>query len=157
VFDIDYAGLPPGEQECLRFVLNDLGWDGYLGFVEDGMDSLHIGCSPASRISSPACFRKQRRRNSGDYLIRCAATNAPRTQHAHVVNCRMGHFHPPVSRRTTQWWTCTACEGKENQQSHGAAGGEIALERLLQPSWCDAGPCRRWLQRSMMVSRAAKE
>jgi hypothetical protein len=49
VFDIDYAGLPPGEQECLRFVLDDLGWDGYLGFVEDGMDSLHIGCSPASR------------------------------------------------------------------------------------------------------------
>jgi hypothetical protein len=49
VFDIDYAGLPPGELECLRFVLDDLGWDGYLGFVEDGMDSLHIGCSPASR------------------------------------------------------------------------------------------------------------
>ena len=49
VFDIDYAGLPPGEMECLRFVLDDLGWDGYLGFVEDGMDSLHIGCSPASR------------------------------------------------------------------------------------------------------------
>jgi len=49
VFDIDYSGLPPGEQECLRFVLDDLGWDGYLGFVEDGMDSLHIGCSPGSR------------------------------------------------------------------------------------------------------------
>jgi hypothetical protein len=49
VFDIDYAGLPPGELECLRFVLDDLGWDGYLGFVEDGMDSLHIGCSPGSR------------------------------------------------------------------------------------------------------------
>jgi len=49
VFDIDYAGLPPGEMECLRFVLDDLGWDGYLGFVEDGMNSLHIGCSPASR------------------------------------------------------------------------------------------------------------
>jgi hypothetical protein len=49
VFDIDYGGLPSGELECLRFVLDDLGWDGYLGFVEDGMDSLHIGCSPASR------------------------------------------------------------------------------------------------------------
>ena len=49
VFDIDYAGLPPGELECLRFVLDDLGWDGYLGFIEDGMDSLHIGCSPSER------------------------------------------------------------------------------------------------------------
>jgi hypothetical protein len=49
VFDIDYAGLPPGELECLRFVLSDLGWDGYVGFVEEGRDNLHIGCSPASR------------------------------------------------------------------------------------------------------------
>ncbi|MEO8593906.1 MAG: transglycosylase SLT domain-containing protein [Candidatus Solibacter sp.] len=49
VFDLDYSALPPAELECLRFVLSDLGWEGYLGFVEDGMDSLHIGCSPASR------------------------------------------------------------------------------------------------------------
>ncbi len=49
VFDIDYSVLPPAELECLRFVLSDLGWEGYLGFVEDGMDSLHIGCSPGAR------------------------------------------------------------------------------------------------------------
>jgi|SRR5271157_66459 len=49
VFDIDYSGLPPGELECLRFVLDDLGWDGYLGFVEEGSANLHIGCSPSSR------------------------------------------------------------------------------------------------------------
>jgi hypothetical protein len=49
VFDINYAGLPPGELECLKFVLNDLGWEGYLGFVDEGMDNLHIGCSPGSR------------------------------------------------------------------------------------------------------------
>jgi transglycosylase-like protein with SLT domain len=49
VFDIDYAALPPAEYECLRFVLDDLGWGGYLGFVEEGTDHLHIGCSPASR------------------------------------------------------------------------------------------------------------
>jgi hypothetical protein len=49
VFDIEYAGLPPGELECLRFVLDDLGWDGYLGFVEEGSANLHIGCSPSSR------------------------------------------------------------------------------------------------------------
>src|ERR1035441_5998235 len=49
VFDIEYSGLPPGELECLRFVLDDLGWDGYLGFVEEGSANLHIGCSPSSR------------------------------------------------------------------------------------------------------------
>jgi hypothetical protein len=49
VFDIDYSGLPPAEAEALRFVLNDLGWAGYLGFVEEGRDNMHIGCSPTSR------------------------------------------------------------------------------------------------------------
>ncbi|MCU1233739.1 MAG: Lytic transglycosylase, catalytic [Candidatus Solibacter sp.] len=49
VFDIDHSALPTAELECLRFVLSDLGWAGYLGFVEDGMDNLHIGCSPGSR------------------------------------------------------------------------------------------------------------
>ena len=37
VFDIDYSALPPVELECLRFVFSDLGWAGYLGFVEDGI------------------------------------------------------------------------------------------------------------------------
>jgi hypothetical protein len=58
VFDIDDSGLPPGELECLRFVLDDLGWDGYLGFVEDGMNSLHIGCSPASRDFFTSVFEE---------------------------------------------------------------------------------------------------
>jgi hypothetical protein len=58
VFDIDYAGLPPAELECLRFVLDDLGWDGYLGFVEDGKESLHIGCSPASRDFFTSVFQE---------------------------------------------------------------------------------------------------
>jgi hypothetical protein len=49
VFDIDTSRMPPGEVECLRFVLDDLGWSGLLGFVEDGPDRLHIGCSPGSR------------------------------------------------------------------------------------------------------------
>src|SRR5450432_1502292 len=58
VFDIDYSALPPAELECLRFVLNDLGWDGYLGFVEEGMDNLHIGCSPASRDFFTSVFHE---------------------------------------------------------------------------------------------------
>ncbi len=51
VFDIDYSRLPAGERECLDFILDDLGWDGYLGFVEEAANSntLHIGCSPSSR------------------------------------------------------------------------------------------------------------
>jgi hypothetical protein len=49
VFDLDYSGLPPGELECLRFVLDDLGWDGYLGFIDEGRDNIHIGCAPSTR------------------------------------------------------------------------------------------------------------
>ncbi|HEY1272071.1 MAG TPA: transglycosylase SLT domain-containing protein, partial [Terriglobales bacterium] len=58
VFDIDYANLPPGELEALRFVLNDLGWEGYLGFVEEGDDNLHIGCSPAARDFFTTVFQE---------------------------------------------------------------------------------------------------
>ena len=58
VFDIDYSSLPPGEVECLRFVLSDLGWDGYLGFVEEGRDNLHIGCSPTSRDFFATVFQE---------------------------------------------------------------------------------------------------
>ena len=58
VFDLDYAGLPPGELQCLRFVLDDLGWDGYLGFVADGLESMHIGCSPSSRDFFSTVFQE---------------------------------------------------------------------------------------------------
>jgi soluble lytic murein transglycosylase-like protein len=58
VFDISYAQLPPGERECLRFVLNDLGWEGYLGFVEEGVENLHIGCSPTSREFFTTVFQE---------------------------------------------------------------------------------------------------
>ncbi len=51
VFDLDYSALPAKEREALRFVLDDLGWDGYLGFVEEAPNSgtLHIGCAPSVR------------------------------------------------------------------------------------------------------------
>ncbi len=51
VFDIDSANLPPAESEALQFVLEDMGWEGYLGFVEESPNSgmMHIGCSPSSR------------------------------------------------------------------------------------------------------------
>jgi len=56
VFDIDYSGMPPLELECLRFILDDLGDDGYLGFVEVGRESLHIGPSPSAREFFAAVF-----------------------------------------------------------------------------------------------------
>jgi hypothetical protein len=51
VFDVEYSNLPPKEREALQFVLDDLGWDGYLGFVEESpkTGTLHIGCAPSVR------------------------------------------------------------------------------------------------------------
>ena len=51
VFDVSLAGLGPRQRECLRFVLDEMGWDGYLGFSQEtpAADMLHIGSSPSSR------------------------------------------------------------------------------------------------------------
>jgi hypothetical protein len=49
VFDIAYGILPPHEKEALDFILEDLGWDGYLGFVQEQTGTVHVGCSPSSR------------------------------------------------------------------------------------------------------------
>ena len=51
VFDVDIRNLPVGEREALGFVLEDMGWMGYLGFVEENTGSgvFHIGCSPSMR------------------------------------------------------------------------------------------------------------
>lgn len=63
VFDLAYASLPPGQRECLRFILDDLGWEGYLGFVEEspGAESLHIGCSPSARDFFALIFQEAAR------------------------------------------------------------------------------------------------
>ena len=49
VFDLAYEFLPPHEKECLDFILDDMGWNGYLGFVEESGGMMHVGCSPSSR------------------------------------------------------------------------------------------------------------
>ena len=58
VFDIDRSNLPPGERECLNFILDDMGWDGYLGFIRVTGDTIHIGCSPSSRAFFAAVFQE---------------------------------------------------------------------------------------------------
>ena len=58
VFDIDRSNLPRGERECLNFTLDDMGWDGYLGFIQVTGDTVHIGCSPASRDFFAAVFQE---------------------------------------------------------------------------------------------------
>jgi hypothetical protein len=51
VFDLDISNLPRGQQEALEFVLADLGWGGFLGFVResDRGTVLHIGAAPTAR------------------------------------------------------------------------------------------------------------
>ncbi len=58
VFDIDASDLPPSEMECLRFVLDDLGWAGYLGFVDEGANTLHVGSAPAARDFFTSVFEE---------------------------------------------------------------------------------------------------
>ncbi len=70
VFDIDYSDLPPSEVECLRFVLEDLGWEGYLGFIEDGIASLHIGPSPESRDFFSSVFQEELAKNADETAAR---------------------------------------------------------------------------------------
>ena len=61
--------LPPAELECLRLCSAISAGRSYLGFVEDGMDSLHIGCSPGSRgILHEGYSRKRRARRQGDMV-----------------------------------------------------------------------------------------
>ena len=51
VFDINASNLPPGQQEALDFVLADLGWNGYLGYVKESThaDVIHVGPAPTAR------------------------------------------------------------------------------------------------------------
>lgn len=51
VFDLSARNLPPGQREALEFVLKDMGWDGYLGFVRENAsgDAWHVGTAPTAR------------------------------------------------------------------------------------------------------------
>jgi hypothetical protein len=58
VFDINRSNLPRGERECLNFTLDDLGWDGYLGFIQVTGDTVHIGSAPSSREFFTSVFEE---------------------------------------------------------------------------------------------------
>ncbi len=58
VFDIDRSNLPRGERACLNFTLDDLGWDGYLGFIQVTGDTVHIGSAPSAREFFTAVFNE---------------------------------------------------------------------------------------------------
>jgi hypothetical protein len=60
VFDIDVRALPLAEREALDFILQDMGWSGYVGFVEEapGSGTLHIGCSPSAREFFTEVYRE---------------------------------------------------------------------------------------------------
>jgi len=51
VFDVSYLHLPPGQRECLEFVVDDLGWYGALGFRPDPLAGKmqEVGSSPAAK------------------------------------------------------------------------------------------------------------
>jgi hypothetical protein len=51
VFSINYGKLPAGQREALDFILSDLGWDGYLGFIRDSNETstYNIGAAPTAR------------------------------------------------------------------------------------------------------------
>lgn len=51
VFSINYAKLPAGQREALDFVLDDMGWDGYLGFIRDSDETAtyNVGAAPTAR------------------------------------------------------------------------------------------------------------
>jgi len=51
VVDLNLAGVGPGQREALEFVLEDLGYQGYLGFVREPANSstVHVGAAPAAR------------------------------------------------------------------------------------------------------------
>jgi len=68
VFDVDYSALPPAELECLRFILSDLGWNGYLGFVDEGIENLHIGSSPGSRDFFTGIYQEAQTKLSADHM-----------------------------------------------------------------------------------------
>lgn len=77
VFDIDRSSLPRGERECLNFALDDMGWDGYLGFIQVTGDTLHVGSSPSSREFFDMVFQE-----AADAQLHAGATEEQQRERA---------------------------------------------------------------------------
>ncbi len=81
VFDLELSGLPLSEIECLRLVLDDLGWDGSLGFIEEGHSRMHIGCAPTSRTFFAEIFQEALAGASGDDVVRQESSSIGQDAH----------------------------------------------------------------------------
>lgn len=73
VFAIDQSNLGRAERQCLNFTLEDLGWDGHVGFFQDAGDTLHIGAAPSSREFFAAVFQE-----ALDAKLEAGASELPR-------------------------------------------------------------------------------
>jgi hypothetical protein len=64
-FAIAMNSLPAAEREALKFVLDDVGWLGYLSFVEEapGSSTVIVGCSPTSRDFFTKVYEEAASRN----------------------------------------------------------------------------------------------
>jgi hypothetical protein len=86
VFDIEISALPPQEIECLRLVLDDLGWDGLLGFIEEGRNRVHIGCSPGSRDFFADVYQDAALGRSADHMERQESPAVSQDPHIGELN-----------------------------------------------------------------------
>ncbi len=73
IFSIDQSNLSRAERQCLNFTLDDLGWDGHVGFFQASGDTLHVGASPASRDFFAAVFQE-----ALDAKLEAGASELPR-------------------------------------------------------------------------------
>lgn len=68
VFDISYSNLPRGQREALEFILEDLGWHSYLGFVTEtpGDKTYHVGAAPTARDFFTRVYEEALRESRGE-------------------------------------------------------------------------------------------
>jgi len=82
VFAVSYTNLPRGQRESLEFILDDMGWMGYLGFIEEspGSQTIQIGSSPSSREFFTRIYEEAIRE-------RCAAVSLTRDLGPSALPC----------------------------------------------------------------------
>ena len=105
--------LPPSQREALDFVLDDLGWLGYVGFVRESThaDVIHVGPAPTAREFFSRITRKRSR------LRRIASTQRPDKlqSRTRVVRSRDRLDEPRRRETSRSRRTETSTHGMERQ------------------------------------------